>query len=88
MRQHLFTSSFSDYGNLNSSKMKIISSIENKLPLSLYNAEWEALSDKLNKKKYVSFTKSEQVIPIVFIIINACILTGSVIVFIITAVGK
>ncbi|MBQ3602201.1 MAG: toll/interleukin-1 receptor domain-containing protein [Clostridia bacterium] len=54
------------YGNLNSSKMKIISNIEKKLPLSLFDAEWAALSDKLNKKKYVSFTESEQVIPRLF----------------------
>ena len=54
------------YGNLNSSKMKIISRIEKKLPLSLFDAEWAALSDKLNKKKYVSFTESEQKIPFIF----------------------
>lgn len=38
------------YGNLNSSKMKIISSMEKNLPVSLYDAEWAALSDRLNKK--------------------------------------
>lgn len=54
------------YGNLNSSKMKIISNIEKQLPLSLFDAEWAALSDKLNKKKYVSFTESEQIIPRLF----------------------
>ena len=46
--------------------MKIISSIEKQLPLSLFDAEWAALSDKLNKKKYLSFTESEQVIPRLF----------------------
>lgn len=54
------------YGNLNSSKMKIISNIEKQLPLSLFDAEWAALSDKLNKKKYISFTESEQAIPRLF----------------------
>ena len=54
------------YGNLNSSKMKIISNIEKQLPLSLFDAEWAALSDKLNKKRYVSFTQSEQIIPRLF----------------------
>ena len=57
------------YGNLNSSKMKIISNIEKQLPLSLFDAEWAALSDKLNKKKYVSFTESEQIIPRLFAIV-------------------
>lgn len=46
--------------------MKIISRIEKQLPLSLFDAEWAALSDKLNKKKYVSFTESEQIIPRLF----------------------
>lgn len=63
------------YGNLNGSKMKIISSIEKQLPASLYDAEWEALSDKLNNKKYVSFTDSEKWIPKIFIGIYICILT-------------
>lgn len=61
-----WSKSLSCYGNLNSSKMKIISSIEKQLPLSLFDAEWAALSDKLNKKKYVSFTESEQTIPRLF----------------------
>jgi hypothetical protein len=57
------------YGNLNSSKMKIISNIEKKLPLSLFDAEWAALSDKLNKKKYISFTETEKIIPLLFEIV-------------------
>lgn len=61
-----WSKSLACYGNLNSSKMKIISSIEKQLPLSLFDAEWAALSDKLNKKKYVSFTQSEQTIPRLF----------------------
>ena len=55
------------YGNLNASKMTIIRSIEKKLPASLYDAEWQALSDKLNKSKYVSFTQNEARIPWIFI---------------------
>ena len=61
------------YGNLNSSKMKIISSIEKQLPASLYDAEWAALSDKLNKKRYVSFTDNEKQVPWIFILIYAAI---------------
>lgn len=57
------------YGNLNSSKMKIISNIEKQLPLSLFDAEWAALSDRLNKKKYISFTESEQIIPRLFCLV-------------------
>lgn len=70
------------YGNLNSSKMKIISCIEKQLPLSLYDAEWAALSDKLNKKKYISFTNSEKKIPLLFLcvyIVIVIVLTFSII---------
>ena len=62
------------YGNLNSCKMKIISGIEKQLPASLYDAEWAALSDKLNKKRYVSFTDNEKRIPVIFIVIYSIIL--------------
>ena len=62
------------YGKLNSSKMKIISNIEKQLPLSLFDAEWAALSDKLNKKKYVSFTESEQRIPKLFGLVYLCVI--------------
>ena len=61
------------YGDLNSSKMKIISYIERQLPASLYDAEWAALSDKLNKRKYVSFTNSEKRVPALFIAVYACV---------------
>lgn len=61
------------YGDLNSSKMKIISYIEKQLPASLFDAEWAALSDKLNKRKYVSFTNSEKRVPILFVIVYICV---------------
>lgn len=66
------------YGDLNSSKMKIISHIEKQLPASLYDAEWAALSDKLNKRKYVSFTNSEKRVPRLFIIVYLCICACSI----------
>lgn len=61
------------YGDLNSSKMKIISYIEKQLPASLYDAEWAALSDKLNQRKYVSFTNSERRVPALFIVVYICV---------------
>ncbi len=57
------------YGNLNGSKMKIISMMEKQLPASMYDAEWAALSDRLNKNKYVSFTENEKRVPYIFIAI-------------------
>lgn len=56
----------SNYGNLNSSKMKIISYIEKRLPLSLFDTEWAILANKLNKRRYKSFTESERLIPRLF----------------------
>ena len=55
------------YGILNGSKMKVISIIEKQLPASLYDSEWTVMSDKLNSKKYVSFTDNEKKIPKLFI---------------------
>lgn len=57
------------YGILNSSKMKVISMIEHELPASLYDTEWDVMSDKLNSKKYTSFTDSEKKAPKAFIIL-------------------
>lgn len=61
------------YGNLNSSKMKILSILEKNLPASLYDAEWEVMSDQLNKRKYVSFTASEKRIPLLFLVLYVMI---------------
>lgn len=71
------------YGVLNSSKMKVISIIERKLPLSLYDTEWIIMSDKLNSKKYVSFTDGEKKIPNVFMLlyIAECVISILLILF-------
>ncbi len=55
------------YGTLNSAKMKVIRLMEKHLPISLYDSEWMIMSDKLNNKKYVSFTDSEKRIPKIFV---------------------
>lgn len=62
------------YGNLNSSKMKIISILEKNLPASLFDAEWEVLTDRLNNRKYRSYTDSEKRIPQVFFVIYTLII--------------
>ena len=54
------------YGTLNAAKMKVINLMEEQLPVALYDAEWRVMSDKLNNKKYVSFTDSEKRIPKIF----------------------
>lgn len=67
------------YGVLNASKMKIISIIEKKMPVSLYDKEWDVMSDKLNGKKYISFTDSEKRIPNMFIAIYVVTILASAI---------
>ena len=61
------------YGVLNASKMKVISLLEKQLPASLYDAEWRAQSDKLNRRPYISFTSCETRIPKMFICIYGAI---------------
>ena len=70
------------YGDLNGSKMKIISLVEKKLPISLYDAEWAALSDKLNKKKYVPFSYSEKITPKLFASIYVILFVMLLVVFV------
>lgn len=62
------------YGTLNAAKMKVISLIEQNLPVSLYDVEWKVMGDKLNNKKYVSFTTNEKRIPKIFLLIYLFIL--------------
>ena len=64
------------YGTLNSAKLKVINLLEEQLPIALYDAEWRIMSDKLNNKKYVSFTDSEKRIPKLFMAIYCLIIVG------------
>ena len=54
------------YGTLNAAKMKVIHLMEEQLPVALYDVEWHVMSDKLNNRKYVSFTDREKRIPRIF----------------------
>lgn len=56
------------YGRLNACKLKVISTIESKLPARLYDSEWEVMSDKLSNKKYTTFTNSEKRTPFIFMV--------------------
>ncbi len=63
------------YGTLNACKMKVINLIEKQLPLELYRAEWDVMSDKLNNRRYVSFTENEKRLPSVFILLYGLAIT-------------
>ena len=61
------------YKQLNTGKFNVLHKIESKLPLSLYNYEWEILGEGKDKKKYYPFSHIELLIPWVFGIIY-CVL--------------
>ncbi len=62
------------YGTLNAAKMKVIHLLEEQLPVALYDVEWRVMSDKLNNRKYVSFTDREKRIPIIFAFVYCSII--------------
>ena len=72
-------SMLSAYGKLNSGKMDVIINIEKKLPLNLFDKEWEMVVGKYKNKKYVSFTKKEKSIAIIFATVFAALLAISII---------
>ncbi len=57
------------YKGLNSGKFKVIHMIEARLPLALYDTEWEMLGRGKDKSKYCPFTHIELWVPWIFIFI-------------------
>lgn len=55
------------YKGLNSAKYEVIHTIEERLPLALYDTEWEALGRGKDKTKYWPFSHIEQYVPWIFI---------------------
>lgn len=54
------------YKNLNSGKFQVIQLMEEQLPSTPYKAEWKALGEGKDKRKYFPLTNIEQWIPIIF----------------------
>jgi len=71
------------YSLINSSKMKILGMLEKKLSASLFDAEWEAMSNKYNRQRYVSFSDRERLLPIIFNWVYAIVdvICGLIIIF-------
>jgi len=67
------------YRQLNTGKFAVIHALEQHLPAALFIAEWYALGEGRDKKKYTPFTKSEVVIPVVFAVLYLLAMLGSVI---------
>lgn len=54
------------FGQLNAGKFVIISALERLLPAAIYDAEWFALGEGKDKRKYKSFTSGEAWTPWTF----------------------
>jgi hypothetical protein len=65
------------YRDLNSAKFKVIHEIEKSLPISPYDAEWEAVGRGQDSKLYLPFTNVEMYVPIVFIMLHLFVLISS-----------
>jgi hypothetical protein len=56
---------------LNTGKFVLIENMEKYLPAALFKAEWHALGKGQDNKKYMPFTRTESVLPFVFILLYA-----------------
>lgn len=54
------------YKQLNSGKYKIVNKLEEMLPVAPYEEEWKVLERGRNTKKYLTLTKVEHAIPVIF----------------------
>lgn len=65
------------YMHLNTAKFKVIHNIEKRLPISPYEAEWDAMEQGKNPKLYRPLTHIERAVPIVFAILHLIVLIRS-----------
>lgn len=65
------------YRQLNKAKFKVIHSVEQKLPITLFETEWHILGKGKDKKKYYPLSETEILIPITFILLYIVILAVS-----------
>jgi hypothetical protein len=66
------------YKGLNGGKFKVIHAIEARLPLALYDTEWEMLGRGERKDLYWPFTHIEWRVPWIFIAIYAILLVSTI----------
>ncbi|MSR78873.1 MAG: hypothetical protein EXS59_01880 [Candidatus Taylorbacteria bacterium] len=63
---------------LNDAKYKVLHVIESRLPLALYDTEWEALGRGKDTSKYWAFTHIELWVPWIFIAIYVMLFTSTI----------
>lgn len=59
------------YRDLNSGKFKVVHEIEKRLPISPYDAEWEAMGRGKDPSLYRPLTHVEKAVPLVFLALHA-----------------
>ena len=74
------------YSDLNASKMAIISCIEERLALKLYDTEWALLTRRIGKRKYQSFTVKELSVAKIFLSLYFLMIVACVIMCVMTVV--
>ena len=66
------------YRGMNSGKFKVIHRIEQQLPLSPYDAEWETLGRGENPDLYLQFTRIEMRVPWIFFVLHFIVFAQSI----------
>lgn len=62
------------YSNLNAAKWLVVHHIEKRLPISPYDAEWDAMGEGLDPKLYRPITSIEIGVPSIFIALHLVVL--------------
>jgi hypothetical protein len=70
----LWEALITSYRNLNTAKFLVIHKIEKRLPISPYDAEWDAMGRGKNPKLYRPISHIEQGVPYVFLVLHAVVL--------------
>jgi hypothetical protein len=66
------------YQGLNTAKFNVIHAIEKALPISPYDAEWEAVGRGKNEKLYKPFTDVEVNVPWIFVALHAFVILRTI----------
>ena len=74
---HLWYRIVLSYDGLNTGKYRVIHAIERRLPLALYDTEWDVLGRGEKKELYWPFSHIERRVPWIFICIYALLLISA-----------
>lgn len=66
------------YKSLNAAKFAVIIDMEQKLPVAVYDAEWQRLKQGTDKSVHISFSTLESWVPMVFMLLHAVVVAVNV----------